>query len=242
MFDKHNQLIFYANILIIVFGITLILFSDFNLVGFLFIAGAALLIYEQFKQNKGAFRISGLEKTLAIKDTCGTRATVKQQQKTTACHVDNSVYWFKNIASVGSIGNFSINGQFPVEQLKDAHSKYQVCMALPPNPKATDGIDTLLSYDYTNAFGRTEGVLSHVIDDETDKIKLVVELPKGRPIASARAYYKYNGTEEALLPPVITGETRIETEIENPKLGAEYCLQWTWPEANIIKKITCYLK
>ncbi|HNP25483.1 MAG TPA: hypothetical protein PKM20_01960, partial [Nitrosomonas sp.] len=64
MFDKHNQLIFYANILIIVFGITLILFSDFILVGFLFIVGAALLMYEQFKQNKGAFRISGLEKTL----------------------------------------------------------------------------------------------------------------------------------------------------------------------------------
>ncbi|SFK52063.1 hypothetical protein SAMN05216302_100854 [Nitrosomonas aestuarii] len=243
MFDKHNQLVFYANILIIVFGATVILFSDFTLVGFLIIAGGAVLMYEQFKQNQGTFRISGVEKVLTIKDTCGTRATVKQQQKTTACHVDNNVYWFKNIASSGSIGNFSINGQFPIEQVKDKHSKYQVCMALPTNPtKATKGIDTILSYDYTNAFGRTKGELSHVIDDETDQVKLVVDLPKGRPIASARAYCKYNGTEEALLPPVITGETRIETEIENPKLGAEYCLQWTWPEANIIKKITCYLK
>ena len=242
MFDKRNQLIFYANILIIVFGITVILFSNFLLVGFIFIASAALLIYEQFKQNKGAFSISELEKKLTIKDTCGTRATLQQKQKTTACHADNTIYWFKNITPAGSIGNFSINGQFPIQQTKDKNNKYQVCMALPTNPKATGGMDTTLSCDYTNAFGRTEGVLSHVVDDETDQLRLVVELPEGRSISSARAYRINNGVEEALLPPLVTGETRIEAEIENPEMGAEYCLQWIWPEANIIKKISCYLK
>ena len=45
MFDKRNQLIFYANILIMVFGITVIIMSDFLIVGLLLIIGAALLIY-----------------------------------------------------------------------------------------------------------------------------------------------------------------------------------------------------
>lgn len=242
MFDKRNQLVFYANILIIVFGITVILFSDFMLVGALFIVGAALLIYEQIKQNKGAFSISGVEKILTVKDTCGTKATLVQKQNTAACHMENTVYWFKNICSVGSMGNFSINDQFPVKQTKDSNNNYQVCMALPTNPKATKGIDTTLSYDYTNAFGRKEGVLSHVVNDETDQLKLVVQLPAGRPISSASAYCIHDGTKEALLPPVVTGETKIETEIQEPKLGAEYRLEWVWPEANLIKKITCYLK
>ncbi|MCP5245049.1 MAG: hypothetical protein H6937_03425 [Burkholderiales bacterium] len=242
MFDKRNQLVFYANILIIVFGVTLILFSDFMLVGALFIAGAALLIYEQIQQNKGAFSISGVEKTLTVKDTCGTKATLVQKQNTAACHTKNTVYWFKNISHAGSMGNFSINGQFPTEQTKDNNNNYLVCMVLPKNPNATSGIDTTLSYDYTNAFGHNEGVLSHVINDVTDQLKLVVQLPQGRPISSASAYCIQDGIKEALLPPVITGETRIETEIKEPKLGAEYCLQWVWPEANIIRKITCYLK
>ncbi|MBX3631046.1 MAG: hypothetical protein KF908_14295 [Nitrosomonas sp.] len=242
MFDKRNQLVFYANTLIIMFGLTVILFSDFVLVGILFTVIAAILIFEQIKQNKGAFSITDLEKTLTISDTCGTQATLIQKQNTTACHMDNTVYWFKSINPIGMITNFSINGQSPIEQKKDNNNKYQVCMALPVTFKATNGIETTLKCSYKNAFGRTEGILSHTVDDETDRIRLVVDLPKGRPVSTARAYCIQNGEEEALLPPLITGETRIETEVVNPKFGAEYCLQWNWSEPNLLQKIGCYIK
>ena len=242
MFDKRNQLVFYANILIIVFGIIVILFSDFILVGLLFIVGAALLIYEQIQQNKAAYRVSGLEKILTVKDTCGNNAMLTQKQITTACYTDNDVFWFKNISPTGSIGNFRINGHPPLKQTKDSNNKYQLGMALPKQPKATHGIDTTLSYTYTNAFSHTNGTLSHVVDDETDQLKLVIELPKGRPIASTQTYCIHNGIKETLPPPTVTGETRIETEINEPKLGAEYYLDWVWPEAGLITKIGCYLK
>jgi len=242
MFDKRNQLIFYANILIIVFGIIVILFTDFMVVGLLIIAAAALLIYEQIKQNKDAFSISGLEKILTVKDTCGNKAVLTQKQKTTACHTENNVFWFKNITPTGSIGNFRINGLSPLKQTRDDHHKYQLCMALPTQPKATTGIDTTLSYTCTNAFGHTSCTLSHVVDDETDQLKLVVELPEGRPITSTQAYCMYNGVKKTLPPPAVSGETRIATEISEPILGAEYGLEWIWPEANIIRKIGCYLK
>jgi len=242
MFDKRNQLVFYANILIIIFGFTVILMSDFVLLGIIFIACAALLVYEQIRQNKNAFSISDMVKTLSIGDTCGSSATLVQKQKITACHQDNTVFWFKNINPLGSVSNFTINGQSPVEQKRDDNKRYQVCMTLPASPKATEGFDTTLTYRYKNAFISTECLLTHTVDDETDQLRLVVELPKGRHISTARAYCIHNGTEEALLPPVVTGETRIETEIKNPRLDAEYCLQWTWPEANLLKKIGCYIK
>lgn len=242
MFDKRNQLVFYANILIIVFGISVILLSDFITIAFLFIVLGALLVFEQIKQNKGAFSISGLEKTLTVRDTCGTQAMLVQKQNTTSCHVDNTVFWFRSITPMGSISNFSINGQSPAEQTKDENNHYQVCMALPANPKATDGLETILKYNYKDAFVKTEGVLTHTVNDETDTLRLVVELPEGRNISTARAYCIHNGKEEALLPPVVSGNTRIETVIDHPRLGAQYCLQWNWPEANLLKKISCMIK
>lgn len=242
MFDNRNQLVFYANILIMVFGLSVIVMSDFITVALLFIVCGALLIFEQIKQNKGAFRISGLEKTLTIDDTCGTQAILTQKQSTIACHVDNTVFCFKNITPSGSISNFSINGQSPVEQKKDSNNNYQVCMVLPNNPRATNGLETVLKYKCKDAFVRSDGILTHTVDDETDKLRLIVELPKGRRISTARSYCVVKGKEIALLPPLVMGETRIETEISNPIQGAQYCLHWNWPEANLLKKITCLIK
>jgi len=236
MFDKPNQLVFYANVLAIVFGTILILFSDFFLTGLIFIICGGLLIFEQIRQNKAAFTISDLKKILTIHDTGGSKATQTEKQVTAACHVDNKVYWFRNIPVIGSISNFRIEGATLDDQKKEDGS-YHLCVKIPAGLKATNGFDLTLSCDYQNAFTKTEGVLSHVVNDDTRQLHLIVELPKGRPVTSAKVFCKHNGVEEALLPPVVTGQTKIESEISNPILGAEYCLQWSWPEESVVKKI-----
>ena len=111
-------------------------------------------------------------------------------------------------------------------------------MKLPPELKVVNGSDLTLSYEYEDAFTQTEGVLSHVVDNDTRQLHLTVELPAGRAISSARFFCKHDDVEEALLPPVVTGQTKIEADIKNPKLGAEYCLQWNWSDAGFIKKIS----
>ncbi len=236
MFDKNNQLVFYANIISIVFGIIVILFSDFFLVGLLFVISGALLIFEQLKQNKAAFTISNLQKTLKVHDTGGSKATQTESQVTAACHVDNKIYWFRDIPVIGSVRNFRMNGASIDDQKKD-DGVYHVCAKIPTELKAIGGFDMALSYDYQDAFTKSEGVLSHVVNDETRNLHLIVELPKGRPVTSAKVFCKKNGVEEALLPPVVTGETKIETEIQNPTLGAEYCLQWNWSNESVAKKV-----
>ncbi|MDH5480336.1 MAG: hypothetical protein OEX11_06230 [Nitrosomonas sp.] len=235
MFDRPNQLIFYANIVAIVFGAVVILFSDFFLTGMAFIICGILLILEQIKQNKSAFSILDLTKTLTIHDTSGSNATQTQKQVITACHVDNKVYWFKNIPVVDSISNFKINGEAP-DVLKQENGDYHLCVKIPTELKVTNGFDLTLSYDYQNAFTKTEGMLTHVVSDDTRHLHLIVELPKGRSITSARVFCRHNGSEEGLLPPVVTGQ-KIETEITDPILGAEYCLHWNWPEDGIKQKI-----
>lgn len=237
MFDKPNQLIFYINATLIVFGALVALLTDYVVVGLIFAISALLLVYDQIRQNKSAFTIANLRKILTIHDTGGSQATLTQKQMTTACHVENSEYWFRNIRAMGSISNFKVNDSDPAEQIIE-NGNYQVCMKLPSGLKAIDGSDLTLSYEYKDAFTQTEGVLSHVIDDDTQQLHLIVELPKGRPISSARFFCKHDGIEEALLPPVVTGQTKIEADIKNPELGAEYCLQWNWPEEGVINKLS----
>jgi hypothetical protein len=111
-------------------------------------------------------------------------------------------------------------------------------MKLPPELKMINGSDLILSYEYEGAFTQNEGVLSHVVDSDTRRLYLAVELPDGRAISSAKLFCKHGSTEEMLLPPVVTGQTKIEAVIKNPKLDTEYCLQWSWSEEGFIKKLS----
>ncbi|PTQ76613.1 hypothetical protein C8R26_11512 [Nitrosomonas oligotropha] len=237
MFDKPNQLVFYINAAIFVFGVLVALLTKFIVIALIVAVCAALLIYEQIRQNKHAFSIADLRKILTVHDTCGKKATLTQTQMTTACHVDNSEYWFKNIRSIGSISNFRINNTEPAE-LRKENDSYQVCMKFPPELKVINGSDLTLTYQCEGAFTQNEGILSHVVDDDTKRLRLIVELPEGRAISTARFFSIHDGKEEALLPPVITGQT-IEADIKNPKRGVEYCLQWSWEEEGLIKKVSC---
>ncbi len=237
MFDKPNQLVFYINAAIFVFGVLVALLTKFFVIALIVAVCAALLIYEQIRQNKHAFSIADLRKILTVHDTCGKKATLTQTQMTTACHVDNSEYWFKNIRSIGSISNFRINNTDPAE-LRKENDSYQVCMKFPPELKIINGSDLTLTYQCEGAFTQNEGILSHVVDDDTQRLRLIVQLPEGRAISTARFFSIHNGKEEALLPPVIIGQT-IEADIKNPKRGVEYCLQWNWEEEGLIKKVSC---
>lgn len=237
MFDKPNQLVFYINAAIFVFGVLVALLTKFIVIALIVAVCAALLIFEQIRQNKHAFSIADLRKILTVHDTCGKKATLTQTQMTTACHADNSEYWFKNIRSIGSISNFRINNTDPAE-LRKENDSYQVCMKFPPELKVINGSDLTLTYQCEGAFTQNEGILSHVVDDDTKRLRLIVELPEGRAISTARFFSIHDGKEEALLPPVITGQT-IEADIKNPKQGVEYCLQWNWEEEGLIKKVSC---
>ena len=238
MFDKSNQLVFYINAAILVFGILVALLTNFVVYGLIFAVSAALLIFDQIRQNKSAFSIADLTKILTVHDTCGKKATLTQTQMTTACHVDNSEYWFRNIRAIGSISNFRVNNVDPAEQRKES-DRYHVCMKFPPELKVINGSDLTLTYQCEGAFTQNEGILSHVVDDDTQRLHMTVELPSGRAVATARFFCIQNGKEEALLPPVITGQTKIDAEVKNPKRGAEYCLQWNWEEEGLIKKVSC---
>ena len=241
MFDKSNQIIFYINLVLVVSGVLIAILTDYIVIGLILAICASILIYEQLRKNKSAFTISNLKKILTIHDTSGKKATLKQTQMTTACYIGNSEYWFRNIRAIGSIYNFRINDSEPTEKIKE-NGYYRVCVNLPTELKIINGSELTLSYQYEEAFKKTEGTLSHIIDSETKELYLIAELPEGRPISSASFLCKHGVKEEVLQPPIVTGQTRIEANIKNPELGSEYILQWIWPEESFIKKLAHFFK
>lgn len=240
MFDRSNQIIFYLNSCIAFFGVLMVLFTPYVVMGLLFILSALALIYDQFEQNKSAYTIDHLNKALTVHDMGGNKATVRQVQMTRACYAGGTEYWFRNICAIGSISNIQVNDRDPVAKI-NTNGSYQVCTGFPTGIKVTDGCDLVLSYQCEGAYIHPEGIFSHVVDSNTRQLSLVVELPKGRAISSARLYCKKNGIEEALIPPVVTGQTRIEADIRNPEVGVEYCLQWKWREESLIQKLSRFL-
>ena len=238
MFDKPNQLIFYINVLIALFGIFFAA-CGYIIVGLIIAACAVLLIRDQLLQNKSEFTISQLEKTLSIVDTCGSKAIQTQKQLMTACHSGNTEFWFNNIHSTGTIQRITIDGMAPSEKKSEGNNT-QVCMKFSPGLKVTKEFEATLSIEHKNAFVNTAESFSHTVDTDTKLLRLIVELPQGRPASSAEVFC--NPADGSQIPVAIIEQSRIIVEVPEPKLGTEYGVRWNWPREGVAQRIGCLFK
>lgn len=240
MFDKPNQLIFYINVSIALFGI-LVAACHYVLLGLLLTVCAILLIRDQLQQNKSQFTISQLDKTLSIHDTCGNTAIQTQKQLITSRYSGNTEFWFNNIHSTGTIDHIKINGMPPAEQESEGGNT-RACMKFPPELKVTREFDMTLSFEHKNAFINTTESFSHIVDTDTKLLRIIVELPQGRPAASVEVFCHSDNVDKAHLPAAIIEQSRIIVEIPEPELGTEYGIKWDWPREGMIQRIGCLFK
>jgi hypothetical protein len=240
MFDKSDRISMYSNALVVIYGIFLALVG-FVITGLSLVISALLLSHILYRLNLTAFTISSLERILTIGDANGANATEVQSQTITVNNSGQTEFWCKNIQSEGTVSNIRINGQSPSEQ-KQEDGNTQASIKFDSALKTGTTFDLALSYNHGNAFSKAQQTLVHVVDNGTSRLHLVVELPKGRPISSARVFCQHDGKDEQLLPPIISGQDRIEVVITEPELGAMYCLQWDWHKESIVDKLDSFFK
>ncbi len=239
MFDKSDRISMYGNIFVVFFGIFVVLCSDYVATGLLITISALLLLYVLRWLNKTVFTISCLDRILTIQDDNGVKAVEVQKQTITVNRSGQTEFWCNNIQSEGAVSYIDINGQSPAEQKQEGEQTSALIKFDAPL-KTGAALDLVLSYSHNNAFKKAQQTLVHIIDNETKQLHLVVELPKGRSVDSARLFRKYNGQDEQLLPPIIIGKSKIEAEVNNPPLGAIYYLQWDSHKENMITKMDDY--
>lgn len=236
MFDKSDRLALYANILSAAFGVFLVIFTDFLFSGILITISAAALHYGLGYLNKTAFTITNLERTITIQDNSGSKATETQNHAVVTNKSGLSEFWCRNINSNGYVSYITINGTSPADQAKEDRNTH-ASIKFDGNLKSGQKFNIALSFNHKDAFKDTHCVLAHTIDNETNLLRLVVKLPKGRPVTSASVSRRVDDIETAMLPPVIANNGNVVAEIRNPLIGATYFLQWDCPKQNIVDKL-----
>jgi hypothetical protein len=236
MFDKSDRLALYANILSAALGVFLVIFTDFLFSGIMLTISALALSYTLRHLNKTSFIVSNLERTITIQDNSGSKAAETQKHTVVTNRSDLSEFWCGNINSNGFVSHITINGASPAEQVQEG-SNTHAAIKFDGNLKSGQAFDIELSFNHKNAFKDTHCTLAHTVDNETNLLRLVVKLPKGRPVTSASVSCKIDGADTPQLPPIITDDGDVVAEIRNPLIGATYYLQWDCPKQNLADKL-----
>ena len=182
------------------------------------------------------FTISNLERTITIQDNSGSKAVETQKHAVVTNQSGLSEFWCKNINSNGFVSQITINGTTPAEQLQEDKNTH-AAIKFDGNLKSGQTFDIELSFNHKDAFKNTQCILAHTVDNETNLLRLVVNLPGGRPVTSASVSCKVDDIETPQLPPVITDNRNVVAEIRNPLIGATYYLQWDCPRQNLVDKL-----
>lgn len=209
----------------------LLLFSNQVAVGILELTIVLLIFVFWHAKNKPLITLLEVEKLASIKDAKGIDASFTSRQKTKTNHKGLTELWFRNISSDGSVSNILIDNKTPSE-IKTEAGDVRACVRFNKAKKADEKFEVTLSFDAKNAFPADTEFLIHVVEAETKKLKIVVELPINRKASGARLFLQYGGNpHKELAKPLISISSsgqRLESEIKRPLLGAEYCLEWDW--------------
>lgn len=189
----------------------------------------ALLLRWWFYQPE--FTLLMVEKILSIGNATGRTAILVRSLNGKVTQKSLSEFWCHNIGADGAIVNIRIDGEPPQKTLKEAGDIHVGKRFARPLRRGEE-FSLQLSYELVDSFVKRTGALIHVVENRTKKLRMVVILPRERPAKSAHASFRYGGQMPKKLPDPLSrglnaGE-RIEIEVKNPKLGAEYCLDWSW--------------
>jgi hypothetical protein len=178
------------------------------------------------------FEILELKKELVIETADGKNASLTRESKEVANANGLSEIWFRNFAATGEISDITIDGS----PAKEGTSLFKELGLISLRKQLTtpfkkgETTTTTIKYSLIDSFPSEEEKLIHVVNHKTNKLKLVVILPTNRPAKSAQLLEVYGGTERIDRSDLLQKETptRVEANLVDLKLGANYELKWTW--------------
>lgn len=106
--------------------------------------------------------------------------------------------------------------------------RYNVCKRFKHPLTAGSKFNLTISYDLVDCFsGKPTEALLHTVDYQTKRILMEVNFHVNRPARNPRLFLRFSGTARELQRPEIAG-LKLTAEINRPRIGAEYELEWEW--------------
>ena len=171
-------------------------------------------------------------KAVTILDQYGkTAKAVRTQKERANRNLSSHSLVITNLKVDGTVDEMKING----EDVKDTEKEIilgacRVTRTWQEFLKKGQVVETEFSCTVLDSYIKTVEKEILVIPINTDKVQLEINLPASRPVIEARAYLAYGDQPHAPLPePKVSDQRRkITLPVKNPKLGAQYYLEWRW--------------
>jgi len=185
-------------------------------------------LYRRWENGQPFFTHLEIHKTLIFQDRDADVAVLETKTKTKANHPVQQI-WFRNISADGDIRNFTIDGSPPLVVQRKAGS-WEICKQFEHPLERGDKVEITLRYELYRAFtGHVEGV-THVLATKTKKLLVRVQFHENKVGRDIRAFVGLGADKEKALamPTPSANGTGYELEIENPKKGSYYTIEWRW--------------
>ncbi len=204
----------------------------FIIIALLIILIAFILQQHEKLMSQAQKPLFSLEKhavVLSLEDREGDAATVNSTRRIIANHKGAKDYWINGINGDGKVKDILINDRAPDEtkiRFGETRVRKGYSRGFEVGEKDTLNICTT----WIKAFKKERENLITKMADPAQKLYMRVEFPQDRPCRTAEARLLHYGQDHASLPKPEKNRdgTQLELEVDNPRLGAEYEVIWTW--------------
>ena len=90
--------------------------------------------------------------------------------------------------------------------------------------------DVRTSVKYIDAFGKDTEAYTHIVGHKTEWLRLTVNIDPGKTCRDVRGFLRYGGQIHQKLNglEVYGDRCRTRLDVNRPRLGAEYRIEWDW--------------
>jgi hypothetical protein len=189
-----------------------------------------LLIYRQWINTRELFTFRDIHKTLTFNDATGNLAVLECRFDAKANHTGIQQIWFRNINADGDVTNITIDGQAPAVVQRKAGS-WEVCKQFDHAVRSGDKHTIDLRYELLNSFSGNPESITHIVASKTKKLTVRVIFHDKRVGRQIRSFVGRAGAVEEPLndqPRTIENGNGVEIEIDKPKIGSYFTIEWRW--------------
>jgi len=179
------------------------------------------------QENRPVFSVIRTKKRVQMQDKDGKTAKFEQNMRVRVNHRTRE-FITSYLGGDGRAENFQVDGHDPSE-LKTTGSRTEIVKRFDRELLPGEEFNIFITYDLIGSFpGKKEGV-GHMVEFETKTAEMEVIFHSDRPCLSGELLKRYGGSMHngGEYTRAANG-SRLETNIPNPSLGAEYILQWDW--------------
>ncbi len=192
-----------------------------------------LEIQAEIQAKLPIFSLTDHDIVLRLEDSQGSLARMRSTRNIVTNHKGVNEYWIPHLAVDGRIDEILINDSQP-DKAVQRFGELHVCKRYERNLERGDSRTIVLSMVWKDCYKKQKEFFVYSVADVTDHARIRIEFPLDRPCllspTSPKAYLMHHGRQfERLADPRLGSQgSPIELEIKNPRLGAEYQIEWEW--------------